>query len=91
MKKQDRPNNETDILKLVMEDAKNIVGNDQMTVFSLQPITWNDSSLGLAEDDFAYLQVLTPGLIIKLKTTDKILVYHTDMIGNFRQAHHENR
>jgi hypothetical protein len=44
-------------------------------------VTWNDSSLGCPRPDAMYLQVLTPGYLIRLQATERIFEYHTDTRG----------
>lgn len=83
--------NETKVLKLVMADARKVLQTDQLEVVTMQPTTWPDSALGLAELGFSYLQVLTSGTIIKIRSRDTELVYHTDTIGNFKQVHYQER
>jgi hypothetical protein len=51
---------------------------DQVNVVSVEPVTWNDSSLGCGKPGEMYLQVLTPGYKVTLEANGQQAVYHTD-------------
>lgn len=44
----------------------------------IQPVDWNDSSLGCAKPGENYSQVITPGYFIRLKANEQTYEYHTD-------------
>ena len=54
------------------------VSNDQITVFSVQRVTWPDASLGCPQPENLYAQVLTPGFQIMFEASGKTFSYHTD-------------
>jgi hypothetical protein len=49
-----------------------------ITVVSASGVEWNDSSLGCAKPGQNYLQVITPGFLIRLDVKGKGYEYHTD-------------
>ncbi|MBC8161846.1 MAG: hypothetical protein H7Z42_11560 [Roseiflexaceae bacterium] len=49
-----------------------------ITVVDVQEQQWNDSSLGCAQPDTAYMQVITPGYLITLEAAGSTYAYHTD-------------
>jgi hypothetical protein len=49
-----------------------------VTVDSVHEVTWPDSSLGCPEPDQLYLQVLTPGYLVKVIAQGKTHEVHTD-------------
>lgn len=42
-------------------------------------VTWPDSSLGCPNPSAMYLQVITPGYLIRLQAAERIFEYHTDL------------
>ena len=54
----------------IAEDATQIVAGalhvspDEVTVLSVQKVTWSDASLGCPEPGMMYAQVLTPGYLV---------------------------
>lgn len=42
-------------------------------------VTWPDSSLGCPNPSAMYLQVLTPGYLIRLQAAERTFEYHTDL------------
>lgn len=44
-------------------------------------VTWPDSSLGCPNPSSMYLQVLTPGYLIRLQAAEHVFEYHTDTKG----------
>ncbi|MEP0804801.1 MAG: hypothetical protein HRF47_04895 [Chloroflexota bacterium] len=42
-------------------------------------VTWPDSSLGCPNPSSMYLQVLTPGYLIRLQAAERTFEYHTDL------------
>ena len=51
---------------------------DEISLASVEAVTWNDSSLGCPSAGGMYLQVLTPGYKIILMAEGKEYSYHTD-------------
>ncbi len=49
-----------------------------ITVTSVAPVEWNDSSLGCPDPATSYMQVITPGYQIALEADGKTYDYHTD-------------
>lgn len=54
------------------------IPSDQITVFSIQEVTWPDASLGCPQPGISYIQVETPGYLILLEAAGKTYNYHTD-------------
>lgn len=54
------------------------LSNDQVTVFSVEAVTWPDASLGCPKPDMSYAQVETPGYLILLEAGGQAYNYHTD-------------
>ncbi len=71
---------EAAMLDLVKQDlAKQLsVTVDQITVVSVTPMEWPDSSLGCPQPGMAYSQIVTPGYRIILSQGQKQYDYHTD-------------
>ncbi|MFN8533496.1 MAG: hypothetical protein U0556_08105 [Dehalococcoidia bacterium] len=63
-------------------DAKAKLASDkgadlgQIVLKSIEPTTFNDSSLGCPEPGRSYLQVITPGYLITLQYADQSYEYH---------------
>lgn len=53
------------------------VAPEEVTVVSVSPATWPDSSLGCSEPGQSYLQVLTPGYRVTLAAGEERATYHT--------------
>lgn len=70
-----------------VEAAKIFLANDlkiettQITVFQVQPTTWPDSCLGLANQGEACNTVETPGFRVTLTVGETNYTYHTDLTG----------
>lgn len=56
-------------------------GTDGIGLKSAELVTWRDSSLGCPMPDRAYTQVLTPGVLIRLKHGKQIFQYHGSRQG----------
>ncbi|NUQ86043.1 MAG: hypothetical protein HUU11_15135 [Anaerolineales bacterium] len=66
----------------VQDLAKRLsVSEDQIHFKEATEVTWPDSSLGCPNPSSAYLQVLTPGYLIRLQNRDTTFEYHTDKRG----------
>jgi hypothetical protein len=57
------------------------VDRSAILVMSVEDVTWSDSSLGCPEPGRAYLQVLTPGMRIRLSMEEKVYEYHSGRGG----------
>ncbi len=55
---------------------------DQIKVASVEPMEWNDASLGCPQEGFMYAQVITPGYLVTLEANGPEYVYHTDQTNN---------
>lgn len=55
------------------------IGEDQVTVVSVEPAEWRDSALGCPQPGRMYLQVITPGYRVVLEAQGWRYVYHTDL------------
>jgi hypothetical protein len=51
---------------------------DEIVVQSVEAVQWRDSSLGCPRPGMNYLQVITPGYLIRLEAGGEIYEYHTD-------------
>jgi hypothetical protein len=54
---------------------------DSITIISILPVEWNDTSLGCPAEGQAYLQVITPGYLIMLGANGQTYQAHTDLNG----------
>jgi len=50
----------------------------QISLFSVESITWPDASLGCPQSGSVYAQIETPGYLILLEAGGKAYTYHTD-------------
>jgi hypothetical protein len=50
---------------------------------SVEPVTWDDTSLGCPEPDMAYAQVIVEGWLVTLEAEGKVYTYHTDGMARF--------
>jgi hypothetical protein len=68
------------LIALATEDlAKRFsVTADQIQFTAAAEAAWPDSSLGCPKPGSSYLQVLTPGYLIRLQALDRTFEYHTD-------------
>jgi hypothetical protein len=61
-----------DLAKLIQADPASI------KLMSITPVEWNDSSLGCAKPGINYMQVITPGYLMRLDANGSSYEYHTD-------------
>lgn len=54
---------------------------EQITLQEAIEVTWPDSSLGCKDSTLEYLQVITPGYLLRFQAMDKIYEYHTDKMN----------
>lgn len=57
------------------------ITSDQIQLQEALEMTWPDSSLGCPNPSSMYMQVLTPGYLIRLQAPGGIFEYHTDKRG----------
>ena len=80
---------ETDIQKLIQTATEDLakrfsVASDQIQFKEATEVVWSDSSLGCPYPVSSYLQVVTPGYLIRLRTLERVFEYHTDKKGLVR-------
>jgi hypothetical protein len=61
--------------------AKLEITVDEVEVASVRRVTWRSSSCGCPKKGEKYLQVLTPGALILLRSGDEKYRYHSSMAG----------
>ena len=68
---------------MALDDAARRTGlpRDQLTVVSVEPVTWRDSALGCPEPGMMYTQALVAGFRITIEAAGKSLDYHADRKG----------
>lgn len=54
----------------------------EISVLSIEPVEWPDTSLGCPRPGMTYAQVITPGLRIVLEANDRSYEYHTDQYSS---------
>jgi hypothetical protein len=52
------------------------VSRNEITVQSVEPVEFADTSLGVPEPGRMYSQVITPGYVIRLTAAGEVYVYH---------------
>jgi len=72
-------------VQAVLADAASRLGTapDQVTIVTIEPVEWPDTSLGCPQPGEFYAQVITPGYRIIIESEGQRLEYHTDMESNF--------
>ena len=73
-------NKAVEAAKILLAGELNIE-TDQITVFQLQPITWPDSCLGIANPGESCSMIETPGFKVTLSVGKTNYTYHTDLTG----------
>ena len=60
-----------ELLNLLSADLASRFGvqPEDVTVLTVEPVQWADSSLGCPQEDYRYLQVITPGSRVTLEVT----------------------
>jgi hypothetical protein len=68
------------MFELARQDLAKQLGIDPsgITLTFINPVEWNDSSLGCAQPGVNYLQVITPGFLMRLEAQGTTYEYHTD-------------
>jgi hypothetical protein len=59
------------------------VGVENIEVVSVDPMTWNDSSLGCPQPGQSYLPAQTPGVRVVMKNNGQAYEYHAANSGSF--------
>ena len=54
------------------------ISTTQISLVESMEVEWSDSSLGCPQQGMYYLQVITPGYLIRLQALDKVFEFHTD-------------
>jgi hypothetical protein len=54
------------------------VGIDSLHVDQVEARQWGDSSLGCPRPGLMYSQIVTPGFLVVISGTGKVLEYHSD-------------
>jgi hypothetical protein len=69
------------IVTLAREDLAALLGIDagDVSVLTVEPVEWPDTSLGNPQPGLFYLQVITPGYRLVLEARDLPYTYHTDL------------
>ena len=67
------------IVDLAKENLANRLGiePEQVSVVSVESVSWPDTSLGNPEPGMMYAQVITPGYLLFLSAQGKRYEYHT--------------
>jgi hypothetical protein len=75
-----QPDQSNPLVQQAIADAAQRLGvaPASVTLVSVQPRDWSDSSLGCPRPGMMYAQVITPGYLITLEAAGKRLEYHTD-------------
>ncbi len=58
------------------------IPGEQIKLQEAVEVTWSDSSLGCANPESIYLQVITPGYLLRFQVMDRVFEYHTDKTNN---------
>lgn len=72
------------LIAIAVEDIEKrfSIPADQVQFKEALEVTWPDSSLGCPNPSSMYVQVLTPGYLIRLQALDRTFEYHTDKRGS---------
>lgn len=54
------------------------ISTTQINLVESMEVEWSDSSLGCPQQGVYYLQVITPGYLIRLQALDKVFEFHTN-------------
>jgi hypothetical protein len=54
------------------------IPTDQIKIQEAVEVTWPDSSLGCPNPASQYLQVITPGYLLRFQAMDRVFEYHTN-------------
>lgn len=68
------------LIATAIEDLANrfTIASDKIQFKEAIEVVWPDSSLGCPNPAAAYIQVLTPGYLIRLQALDRTYEFHTD-------------
>jgi len=70
-------------VKIAIQDLASRLDLDPelITLISMNPVLWPDSSLGCPQEGMMYTQVETEGFLIWLEAEDSLYRYHSDTTG----------
>jgi hypothetical protein len=73
-------NNYPQPVQIALEAAADRLGVsvDELTIESVEPMDWPDTSLGCPKEGQFYAQVITPGYLVLVSANDTTVEYHTD-------------
>ena len=54
------------------------ISTKQINLVETMEVEWSDSSLGCPQPGMYYLQVITPGYLIRFQALDKVFEFHTN-------------
>ncbi len=57
------------------------IDTSQIVTAEVEPVIWPDASLGCPKPGVNYIQVLTPGFLVRLEVDEQQYLYHTDEIS----------
>lgn len=57
------------------------IGENEITINSIEQTTWSDGCLGVGQPDESCLMVETPGFIVNMTAAGMIYIYHTNSDG----------
>jgi hypothetical protein len=79
-----------DMLNLMVRDLSQRVSApaSAIQVLTVQPVVWDDSSLGCPQPGNSYLQAQTPGVRVVFSYQNKTYQYHGAESGNFLYCEH---
>lgn len=83
--KSAQPAKPADLLSAISADlAQRLkVKPSELEVVAVEPVVWNDSSLGCPQPDQSYLMAQTPGVRVLFRNSGKTYQYHASDSGNF--------
>jgi hypothetical protein len=75
-----------DLAAAITADAATVLGVDPTTISitSVEPMTWNDGSLGCPKPGVMYTQVVTEGYKVIVESGDQQLDYRVGQDGEFK-------
>lgn len=67
-----------------MQEAMKITGlkSADLKIVNIEATEWSDSSFGCPKDGYVYMQVITPGYLVIVKSAEEQLEFHTDTRDN---------
>lgn len=79
-----------DMLNLMVRDLAQRLGTapSAIQVLTVQPVVWDDGSLGCPQPGHSYVQAQTPGVRVVFSNQNKTYQYHGAESGNFVYCEH---